>query len=406
MAEPYLFPGERVLFDVTVTKVVPGATHTTVITGQSSNDPTGSSKITTIGSASSILSTALSGLYGDLTRLAIVSPIDSAGDPVDCAIWPYVDGSDLGDHLMFDASQGGNMMPLKGKAVGFTQRVLGIPFRKALNAAIARQAKGHVVTDFATKATGIKATRQYQFKVFSAAGFGNAAAATTPLRIIGIGDKLDGQALAAVGELIDKNGYPGLISRSVAPYGSLSVVHTLKGGLKPATWSATPGGIAQQGPRVFRFFRYAYNNVATGATGLFVLSNQNAVQGAQGNVMDDNHDLGFDYATSADWLEFLEYGIRPGANAFSAGFKVDDTVLPDNPNGFAATTNVNPYPFGNASPMRAASDEYYPMSPAAWPIVAFKNKVAFFIQANGTAEAANATSVAVGGLQIQQGHQG
>lgn len=392
MAQPYEFPGKKVLVDVTITKVTAGGTHNAAVSGSVSN-ATGASTVTQIGSAGSILSSAMSGLYGDLTDLIVIPPVDAAGDYPDVAIWPIVDGVSLADKVMIDGSFPGNTFPNPGATVGGIRRSLGVPVRDALR-------KNR--SNFAIVATGLKATRQYQFAVSSDKGWGNSAAAQTPLRIIGLGDQLDGTALDAVAAQIGAQGYPGGINLSVAPYRGLQATHMLKGGaLSPATWTGLPGGTNQSGVKVFRFERYAYNAIATPATGNFILSNQNAVQGAEGNVVDANHDLGFDFSINGEFLQVMWYGARPGANNAFIGFRVDDTVLPD-ANGAFATAGVNPYAYGSAYPQRNAA-EFYALPKAPWPMVAYRNRLSFFVAADGTAVAANADSVAIGGLLVQPG---
>ena len=405
MADPYVFQGKRVLVDVTVTQVVAGATHLTVTTGSSSSDPTGASKITTLGGSNAIVGTALSGNYGDLTELYVIPAIESDGSWPDIAIWPVVDGVDLGDIIMLDGSVGGNMMPLASQIVGngFV-RTLGVPFRQALAQAQKAAQNGAQYPNLALKATGLKAKQQYQFRVYSKSGFGNSATAQVALRIIGVGDKLDGQALQAVGASIAKYGYPGSFQHNAPGFNGIVGAHSIGGALSEANWTALPGGATQAGTKVNRFFRYAYNTSATTAQGRYVLSNQNSVQGVSGNVLDPNHDLGFDYSNSKDYLTVLEYGARAGTNQAFVGFTVGDTVLPDQPNGAPASVNVNPYVYGNVSPMRAATNEYFGLRATPWPVVAGGNKVAFFIQANGTAISANQASVAIGGVQVKQGN--
>ncbi len=396
MADPYVFQGKRVLVDVTVTKVVAGATHLTVTTGASSNDPTGASNITILGGSNAIVGTALSSNFGDLTELYIIPAIESDGTWPDIAIWPVVDGVDLGDIIMLDGSVAGNMMPLASQIVGngFARKI-GVPFREAI---------AKYSNNIPLVATGLKAKQQYQFRVYSKDGFGNTAAAQVPLRIIGLGDKLDGQALKALSDQLALGGYPGKMSNNAPGYAPLNAMHTLGGALTEANWTALPGGTTQTGTKVNRFFRYAYNQLPTPAQGAYIMSNQNSVQGVSGNVVDTNHDLGFDYSNSKDYLNILEYGARAGQNNAFVGFKVGDTVLPDQPNGAPASVNVNPYVYGNVSPMRAATNEYFALKSTPWPIVAAGNKIAFFIQANGTAEAALASSVAIGGVQVKQGN--
>lgn len=387
----YTFQGKRILFDATVTQVKAGATLTTPVSG-SKSDSQGKANLTTIGGANSLNSTALSGDFGDLTQVIVIAPVSSTGTYPDVAIWPVVDGTDIQDEILLDASAEGNMMPNPGNTIGVV-RTLGRPFREVIE-------KG--MNNMPLIATGLKARGQYQFRVQSNAGWGNSGAAQTPLRIIGIGDKLNGQALDAVAELLATNGYPGAMNYSAPGYDSLVAEHSIQGGLRSATWTALPGGTAQQGVKVFRFFRYAYNAQDTTSQGQFVLSTDNAVKGAADNVS-DNHGLGFDYTTSEDYLFLTEFGVRPGTHQAFTGFNINTTPLPDD-NGFTTTAHVNPFAYGLVQPQRPEGNLYYAMQKPAWPVVASKNKLAFFITADGTAIPANSASVAIGGVHVQRGN--
>lgn len=385
MAQPYAYPMKQILLDVTVTALTAGAIHTTAVTG-TLTDNSGTSAITQTGSLLSINSTALASLFGDATDLIIYPPVAAAGTFPDVQLWPYVDGIDIGDKQVFDGSAPGNMMPNPANTIGQRHVALGIAYREAvLNG----------MKNLPLKVTGLKAIRQYQFRVQSSAGW---TTTDQPLRIVLLGDKLDAAAVAAIAQ----QGYQGAFSHRVAGFQGLqNQVHTLAGGpLNVNNWTSLPGGNSQGAMKIFRFFRNAYNAAATSASGQFILSNQNSVQGAQGNVAGDNYDLGFDYSSNGKYLAITEAGIRAGANSGYWGVKVEDTYLPDG-RGIIVTQNANPWAYGNVQPQRASSNEYFALPRSPFPVVAYQNKLAFFLQANGTAESANATSVAVGGIQVE-----
>ncbi len=385
MADRYAFQGIRRLVDVTVTQVPAGGTHTTAITG-SKSDTTGKSNITTVGGAPVMSTAALSGDLGDLTDLILVGSVDSTGTFPDVTIQPFVDGQAQGDKITIDGSAYGNMMPGPAQAVGMAHISLGIAFRKALRARMA---------SLPTKATGLKAKAQYQFQVSSVHGWGNAANAQSALRMIGIGDRLDTSTADAVGAelqaMLDDyaagtSPYNPLAIYDKAPgFAALSATFGLPAGLTSKTWTSLPGGNDQKGIEVWRFLRHAYNTVATSSGGIFPLSGVPEVGGVNGYVLDSNHDLGFNYENSTDYLRFLEFGNRPGANQAYVGVKVNDTVLPDSPFGFAITDGVNPWPYGNVQPQRTESGVYYVMGKNPWPVVARKNRVVWFVVADGTA---------------------
>ncbi len=388
MAQPYAYPMKQVLADVLITSLTAGATHTTPISGSSStSDTSGTSQITKIGSQNVINSTALSGLFGDATDLILVPPIASDNTFPDVLVWPYLDGIDLGDRMTIDASANGNMFPNIANTVGQRHVSFGMMYREAVR-------KG--VRNLPMVATGLKYSRQLQWRVTSVAGW---ATTDQPLRIIALGDLLDAQALTTVAAA----GYNGSFSDSVPGFPAFAGNHQLPGGqLTAGTWTALSGGNAQGATKIHRFFRTSSNAVATSGSGIFVMSNQTAVQGASGNVASDVQDLGFDYVDGTKYLRFLEAGIRPGANNALWGLKVNDTILPAG-QGIVATAGVNLWPYGNVQPQLPGSDLYYALPKNPFPVAAYRNKLAFFIQADGTAVATGDTSIAVGGVLVETG---
>ena len=411
MADRYDFTGSRRLVDVTVTKVKAGGTHTTSISG-TKTDNSGTSNITTINGTAVMQTTALAGDFGDLTDLIIIGAVDSTGGFPDCQIQPYVDGKALGDLINIDGSAYGNMFPNPANAVGFLHVSLGIKFREALRKHMA---------NLPMKATGLKAYQQYQFQVSSTLGWGNAATAKTPLRIIGFGDKLDKAAVSAAGvelqNLLNKfaageSQYnPLAIADQVEGFSEFVSFFSLPGGLTDKTWTGLMGGQAQKGTAVDRFFRVSYNTTATPANGIFPLTNSNVFGGDSNYVGGTDNDLGFDYESGTTaYLKFLEFGVHTAANLAFVGYQIGKQVFPDNPSGYAVTDGVNPYPFGIVQPQRTSSNLYYAMRRMPWPLVAWKNKVSFFVVANGTAipaqfNADNTTlqdcaGIAVGGVKV------
>lgn len=382
------------LVDITVTQVAPGATHLTAVTG-TLTDARGSSQITLSGGIPVIASTSLSARFGDLTDLIIIPPIDANLSTPDCVIWPVVDGVDLHHVLHIDASVDRLMFPSPAVTVGRQHVSLGIAYRDAVD---------RNLDNLPLKVTGLKAAREYRFAVYSSAGFGNAGNPVTPLRIIGLGDLLNAEALEEVARIP----YQGSFADQVPGFEPFRGEHGLRGGvLSAASWTSLPGGPAQTDVKIYRFFREAINRVATSAQGIFVLSNQNAVGGAQGNVADEYEDLGFDYGSGVrgdDYLRIMEAGIRPHANLGFWGVRVEDTILPgDGQWGTPIFPGVNPYAYGLVQPQRPDSNLYYALPKSPFPIAVRGQKVAFFLVANGTAIPANGVSVAVGGISVQVG---
>lgn len=411
MADRYGFSGPRRLVDVTVTQVKPGGTHTTAISGTKS-DNTGASNITTINGTAVMSTAALAGDFGDLTDLIVIGPVDSTGGFPDCQIQPVVDGKPIGDSINFDGSAYGNMFPNPGNAVGFLHVSLGFAFRSAL--------RRHMAS-LPTKATGLKAYQQYQFQVTSTLGWGNTATAKNALRIVGFGDKLDKSAVNAAGEelqtLLDdftagRSTYNPLAIRDQAEgFAEFTSFFSLPAGLSDKTWTGLMGGRAQKGTSVDRFFRIGYNTIATPATGIFPLTNKNSLGGDSNYVGGTDNDLGFDFTSgTTEYLRFLEFGLKTSATQAYAGYQIGKQVYPDDPFGFAVTDGVNPYPVGIVQPQRSDSNLYYVMRHMPWPLVAWGNKVVFFVVANGNPIPAqfnaggtalqDCAGIAVGGVRV------
>lgn len=409
------------LVDVTVTTLGAGKTHTTTATGAQKSDTAGVSQTTQIGATLSFASSQttqsggvsaletlqLSDAYGDACRLYIVPPLDSAGNAVDCEVRPVVDGVEFDN--VFNASAGLNdcMFPLPAKTIGMQVVPIGVPYRKALKARM---------SNLPLKATGWKYNSRLQFRVFSNLGWGTTAAPKTPLRLIVTGDLLDDPALTA----LDKDLQWLLSNTTYDPFGFTDKVQgfdAFSGVQKPASghitgtsWQSLPNGSKQvgTGTQVFRFMRQAYNAIATTASDPFYLSTKDAVGGASDNVSSDYNDLGFNTVNEAEYTRLDLFSHRAAANQAFVGVRVGEVTLPTS-KGMAATQAVNLTPGGNVQPIRPDSYLYFPMLPSPFPVACHKNKVVFFVTANGSAAIAaqingstlqDASQVAVGGIRV------
>lgn len=397
MATQFSCNDKKVLADITVTALTAGATHTTGVTGSSSTN--GTSAITTIGTQPLLNSMTFNGLFYDVTDLVFVSPVVSNTSFPDCYVWPMVDGQDLGNVQLWDASAVGNMFPSAPKTQNGRTLRLGYPVRKML--------EDGDVKNLPLRATGLKAAQTLQFNIYSAAGW--TTSAITPLRIIALGDILDVAALNALSTI----SYPGQFQTKTAPFQGIAGVHTLAGGtntITPSNWVGLSGGTKQAGTVIHRFFRTSYNAANTPASGPFILSQDITVQGASGNTANTNpplgYDLGFNYSNANQYLRIDEAGIIPGTNNATWGVKIGLAQQLPAPYGMPATSGANLYPYGVQTPLTPSTGSYYTLPACPFPLAvngqaADNNQAAFYIEANGTAIPSTSPSrVSIGGIHL------
>lgn len=401
MPGPYAGKFVYPLIDITVSALSAAATHRTAITGQLS-DARGTSEITQIGSVRVLSSAALSGLYGDLTELAIIPPIVQTASGIvfpDVWIVPVVDGVALGHVMRIDGSAPRNMLPSPMVTVSGVRVLIGIPFRHALRAGM---------DNIVLKTTGLKASISYRFDVYSSRGWGiSGDTVITPLRIIGYGDLLSPDEVSEVASL----GYNGAFVNQAPGFPEFRGVHRLKGGpLSEKTWTSLPGGTNQGETKIWRFFRAAYNRVATASSNRFFLTRDTGLGGSE-TYVESEEDLGFDFSTKGpredDYLRITHAGVIPGSNQAFWGVRINDQVIPSGiggtSEGLPVSPGFNPWAYGAVQPQRPDSNLYYPLPKTPFDIAIYKNKVAFFVTPNGSAIAANDASVAVAGIYVQVG---
>lgn len=425
----YALEGGHPLIDVTVTTVGAGKTHRTTLNGNQKADSQGVSQTTQLGATlanansqttqsggiAALDTLQLSGAYGDGCDLFVIPPLDAAGKQVDCEIRPVLDGTPLAEYFNASAGVNDNLFGLPGATVGAYHVRIGLPYRKALRARVA---------NLPLKGTGWKYKSTLQFDVYSNIGFGVAAAPTTPLRIIVLGDKMDNSELSLLNadlqqilaQLAQAQGAKG----SYDPFAFLDKVpgfpafagrHSPPGSvITPSTWTALPNGPAQVGTQsqIYRFVRQAYPNVASNANNPLYLTQLDTLGGSSDNVYADVNDLGFDNTNSKTYLRLDLIGFRGAVNQAFVGIKVDDQVLPTT-KGIALTSGVNLLPVGEVQPLRSDSNLFFPLQRSPWPVAAYGNKVVFFVTPDGTAMNAefsstptlqDAPQVAVGGIEI------
>ncbi len=418
---------QRPLVDVTVTTLKPGQQHVTTANGaQSINGGSvsqttqlgatlsfASSQTTQSGGVPSIAGQQLSGEWADATDLVIISPVQSGGGLPDVEISPIVDGQLIDTKICITGGVNDNMMPDPDATVGMQHVSLGIPYRQALAARI---------SNLPLKATGLKYARTLQFQVKSTIGWGYTAAPQNPLRILAYGDKMNSASLSELNALLQslltahanaaQNGVsaydPFAYKDQVPGFTGISGQHVPSGAaITPETWTSLMGGIGQVGTAVWRFLRQAYNAIATTASGVFIMGEN--VGGAVGNVVGNRNDLTWDREQSPVYTRLDMLGFRAGSNQAYAGVKVNDFVLPTD-TGLAVTSGYNPAAMGNAQGLHGSgSGLYFAMRRALIPVVAYRNKVAYFVTANGTAAIPaqfdgttlqDAAQIGVGGVEI------
>jgi hypothetical protein len=395
------FQSKPILLDVTVPAIGAGQTLTSPTTG-SITVGTGTIQVT----PNSILSTAIAaGYVADVTEIAIISPIIAQGNYPDAVVTLVNGTTNLQNVLWLDASYGGNMFPRWKVTRGRQRIVLGYSTRDVLRKHARRVASGAGgVKNLPLKITGLKVTSSLTVQVYSVAGWANPL---VPLRIICRGDLLASEDLAEL------NNYPydGTIQLSVPPTPTFSTHHSLPGPLS-LNWGALPGGNHQGPVRVFRRLTFAYNFQQIPASGPYVFSQLNALQGAVTNVAQTYNDLGDYFKDNQNAFLWQEFGLNlyaPNTQLY-VDMQVDGTKVPqDTPFGTLITTGNNDFAYGAVAlngQGAANSTEFDRIPPVdlLGQFLAYQNGVVPVVaSANGQPIAANQVSIAKGGVLITQG---
>lgn len=337
------------------------------------------------------------GYMWDVTDLEIISPVDANGTFPDCQITIYNGTTKLDHIIIIDGSVAGNMFPRGVLTIGAKRHRLGIPLRSLLWANAQNPGS---VSNMALLATGIKVTSSITIAVKSTAGWGNSGTAVTPLRVIMKGDKIKETDIIPL-----SNFYNGQIRITQPPTNVFNAVHVPKFPFTASNWGTLPGGDSQGGVNVFKRVVYAYNNAATSSGANFIFSQQNQLNGTDSNVVDQQHDLGFDFTTGNSAFLLTDFGVNTSANVYF-GYRLNNVTVPqDTPNGTALSAGVNDFQYGSVQPQLSNSGRYYTMhdSEKFLKFLVYKSTAVPFInQGTYSSIAANDVSVALSGVLVQQ----
>lgn len=409
------FPATTALYDVTIPALAPNSSGVqTPVSGAVGADGQATYAYVTPNVLPNNSSALPSGLVAEALYVEVTSPVVQRADGSivypDFNWWFVPDFTDLQKQMNFDGSFGSNMMPPRESTVGRQQIRLGISMRRLLtearNVKLAQPANKDPKPNLPLMATGLKFVNALIAKLASTRGWGIAGdTVITPARIRVWGERYTADLLDALGKF-----YTGTFTRQSLrrDLERLPAIKGTQGGqVTMAGWTSLPGGYDQKrGSAIHRYFNYASNLQATGAQSPYILSNNQGVGGAQGNV-DLMSDLGFPFAPvqgqaaqAKDVLILQQFGVVAGvANIAWAGIQVGGASVPD-PNGFAVGTSADRLAYGQVGPIRSESGLYYALPDYEGELEIFGENAAVQITANGTPIAAGAARVALGGVRI------
>jgi len=388
----------KVLLDVTVGTLAPGATIESPTTGTKTVG-TSTIKITD----NTIDSTALSSQErGDALLVGVIPPVAADGTGPDVEFYFKADDTSLEQYALFDGSLDGNMAPMpyatvngpmdrEGRFVGWF--VLG----KSTRALLRNVALGKPAKDIPLQITGIKYVDKLTVVVRSSTGWDSTR--LVPMRIIVLGEKLTKEVINSIAAGFNGTVNKQVLQREIAGKPPLSFTHS---GIPTFdNWNTLPGGTKQTGLRVHRFLRFATNGQATGAQAAFPLTKKPDLQGADANVADTAHDLGFATDRTGDALLVQGFGCRPHENQGFLGWLIDNEILPD-PKGWEINPRVNLFNFGSVQPLRPESGLYHPIPRYQGELLIYGERAVPFIAAKGTAIPANGSKVVVDGVIVEK----
>jgi len=388
----------KVLLDVTVDTLAPGATIESPITGTKT---VGNSTIRI--TSNTIDSTALSSQErGDALLVGVIPPVAADGSGPDVEFYFKADDASLEQYMLFDGSLDANVAPMpyatvngpvdrEGRFVGWF--VLGKSTRSILRNAT----EGKPTKDIPLQITGIKYVDKLTVVVRSNTGWDNTR--LVPMRIIVLGEKLTKDVIDRI-----SRGFSGLVNRQTLQReieGKPPLTFTHYGIPTFDNWNTLPGGTKQSGMRVHRFLRWSTNNIATGTQAPFPLTKRSSLQGADANVVDTAHDLGFETDRSGQALVVQGFGCRPHANQAYLGWLIDNQVLPD-PYGWEINQRVNLFNYGSVQPLRPESGLYHLIPRYQGELLIYGERAVPFIAASGTAIPANGSKVVVDGVIVEK----
>ena len=395
------------LLDVTVTGLAANQTDFHV---PSTGSITSGSNVA-VATNANINSQVPQGKVADAFLVVVTPVIQSAVSFPDCEIW-FDNGSDSQrGYQVFDVSYPTNMLPrldlLQSKPdVAQIALLLGRPTRDVLRENAGRlSAGGPGLPNLPSLITGYKVTESLTLHVASAAGWSNPI---VPLRVEVYADMLNSDDLAELGALP----YDGTIIWDVPPFQTFQGMHTWPGRGTIDGWRNGPGGPGQTGTKVNRRIGYAYN--AQNASGLYVLSEKNGVQGVVGNVSSQDttnqrnqyHDLGevLTNSRNATFIDRVGFNLyNPGDQAY-VSWRVDGQTVPQETNyGVFVTANANRLAYGHDSTTGSNGGRYQGLANVdrLARILMYRNSVApAFQPVSGTINAGNA-SFAYAGVKVE-----
>lgn len=388
----------KVLLDVTVDTLAPGATVESPTTGTRTVG-TSTIKITD----NTIEATTLSSQErADALLVGVIPPVAADGSGPDVEFYFKADDTSLEQYMLFDGSLDGNMAPMpyattggpvdrEGRFVGWF--VLGKSTRAILRNAI----QGKPTKDIPLQITGIKYTDKLTVVVRSNTGWDSTR--LVPMRIIVLGEKLTRDVIDRIGGGFNRSVNKQVMQREID--GKRPLIFDHQGIPTFENWNTLPGGTKQSGMRVFRFLRFATNNVATGPQAPFPLTKKPSLQGADSNVVDSSHDLGFETDRNEQALIVQGFGCRPHENQGYLGWLIDNEVLPD-PKGWPINPRVNLFNFGSVQPLRPESGLYHLIPRYQGELLIYGERAVPFIAAKGTAIPANGSKVVVDGVIVEK----
>lgn len=388
---------EQVILDVTVSSLAPGATIESPKTGSRT---VGGSVIGI--TPNTVTSTTLPRTQrADALHVYCIPPVNADGTAPDFEFYFKVDDQSLENYQLFDGSLDGLMAPLPNVTAGGPidrdgKFVGGFTLGKSIRAILSDSVTGKPTNNMPLVVTGYKIEESITVVVRSSSGFSNPL---VPARIIVTGEILDEEIIAAIAA-----GYRNFVNKQFVQrqiQGKPPLVFNHGGNASFADWGTLPGGVKQRGTRVHRFVRYAKNATATGTQEAFPLTAIPELKGSENNVVDSNHDLGFNTAKTGNAFWLQGFGCRPGANQAFIGWQIDGNLIP-NPYGFPINRRVNPYNFGSVQPQRPESNLFNVIPRYQGELLIYGEGAVPFIKANGTAIAANDAEVVVDGVLVEK----
>lgn len=332
------------------------------------------------------------GYEWDGYALEITSPVAADGSHPDVRIKLVVDGTDLSDFFVIDGTYENNIFPQINKVYAHKVVRLGVSTRQLiLEYARKNPKEKEKVLDIPLKATGLKITQSFQIKVYSRAGWTNAA---VPLRVVLRGDYLADENVAQLMAL----GFPPNFAYQALGFDPVRGVFIPAATTDPRTWwKSLPGGTAQGIVKIFRFIKYARNNIAIPNNRLIPFTTQNGLGGDPSYLEDSLFDLGDQFRGKEDVFIWQEFGVNligAGLQAYVA-FLVDNTVVPkSNQFGEFISSGNNRLAFG------AADASYYLPAPRVEELA---HVVSYHANVVPAVASAGSASLPVGSVEILKG---